>query len=124
MGDDRAATVGDLRSLERKVDDLRDVMNRFLVLEEKQAGHAHRLGAAESSLAQANSGLAEAKHSLALQGQRIGLLETSIAAAVPKIDSTTVKLDKWINRGMGVWGATMALWALSNSPTVLSFLSR
>lgn len=58
------------------------------------------------------------------QGERLGQLEQRMAAD----EAITVKLDKnvtsWINRGIGVWIAAVAVWTVTNSSLFLSFFVR
>jgi uncharacterized coiled-coil protein SlyX len=74
----------DLRRLEEKVDKLTDAVMRLVLVEERQANQGQRIGAVE---------------------QRVAVTETSIT----KVDS---KVDKWVNRGIGVWALAAVLFAL------------
>lgn len=65
----------DLQRLERKVDRLADAVEKLVLIEERQT----------------------------TQGARIGAVEQSIAALDKAQQLTDRKLDKWINRGIGVW---------------------
>lgn len=46
-----------------------------------------------------------------------GVKEASAAAksAKEKAEAADQKITVWINRGMGLWGGAMALWAILNS---------
>jgi uncharacterized protein with PhoU and TrkA domain len=74
----------DLRRLEEKVDKLTDAVMRLVLVEERQAN----------------------------QGQRIGAVEQSVAVATASISKVDSKVDKWVNRGIGVWALAAVLFAL------------
>jgi uncharacterized coiled-coil protein SlyX len=74
----------DLRRIEEKVDKLTEAVMRLVLVEERQANQGQRIGAVE---------------------QRVAVTETSIG----KIDG---KVDKWVNRGIGVWALAAVLFAL------------
>lgn len=77
-------TSDDLYRLERKVDKLGDAMNKFLLIEERQTNQNNRIGAIET---------------------RVGIAET-------RISGSEKALDKWINRGIGMWALAVTLWSL------------
>jgi hypothetical protein len=74
----------DLRRIEEKVDKLTDAVMRLVLVEERQANQGQRIGTVE---------------------QRVAVVETSVG----KIEG---KVDKWINRGIGVWALAAVLFAL------------
>jgi uncharacterized coiled-coil protein SlyX len=82
--DSTSISPADLRRIEEKVDKLTDAVMRLVLVEERQANQGQRIGAVE---------------------QRVASTETSIG----KVDS---KVDKWINRGIGVWALAAVLFAL------------
>lgn len=75
----------DFRRLESKVDKLTDAIQRLILIEERQT----------------------------TQGERIGRCETSIAVAENTLVRMDKKVDQWINRGVGVWAAALALFTLA-----------
>lgn len=79
----------DFSRLEKKVDKITDALNTLIRVEE-------RLGD---------------------QGRRIGDAETAVGKLEVKIDLVDKKVDKWINRGIGIWALVVTLW------TVFEFLS-
>jgi low affinity Fe/Cu permease len=64
-----------MKRLEEKVDRLTEAINKLVLIEERQSNHSERLGK----------------------------VENSIAAHSASIHLVDAKLDKWINRGIGVW---------------------
>ncbi len=79
-----ALTDEDFRRLESKVDKLTDAVTRLILIEERQSS----------------------------QGERIGKCEVELAAHSVSINKTDRKVDQWINRGVGVWGAAIVLFTL------------
>lgn len=74
----------DFRRLETKVDKLTDAVMRLVLLEERQTNQGERIGAVE---------------------QRISAVEASLS----KIDH---KVERWVNRGIGVWAVAVAVFAV------------
>lgn len=74
----------DFLRLEAKVDKLTDAVMRLVLIEERQT----------------------------TQGERIGACETKIAVNEAAINKTERKVDQWINRGVGVWLAVAAVFAI------------
>ena len=70
--------------MESKIDKLTEAVTRLVLIEERQTR----------------------------QGERIGALEQRAAVIEDKALVTKEKLDKWINRGVGVWGVVLALFAI------------
>ena len=77
-------TDDDFKRLEAKVDKLTDAVTRLVLVEERISNQGERIGKVE---------------------QRITANETSHT----KIDR---KVEMWINRGIGVWGLAVTLFAL------------
>lgn len=77
-------TDDDFKRLESKVDKLTEAVTRLVLVEERLSNQNERIGRVE---------------------QRISVTETSHA----KLDS---KVERWINRGIGVWGLAVTLFAL------------
>ncbi len=68
-------TSDDFNRLENKVDKMADAINRLVIIEERQS----------------------------TQGQRIGAVESKMAAVEMAVITNDRKVDQWINRGIGVW---------------------
>ena len=77
-------TDDDFRRLETKVDKLTDAVQKLILVEER----------------------------LANQGERIGRVEAAVAVVESHSYRTERKLDQWINRGIGVWGLAVTVFAL------------
>lgn len=77
-------TDDDFRRLESKVDKLAETLTKLVLVEERQINQGERIGRVE---------------------QRVTAVETSVA----KTDKT---LQMWINRGIGVWGLAITVFAL------------
>ena len=77
-------TDDDFRRLESKVDKLTDAVSKLVLVEERLANQGERIGRVE---------------------QRVSVVETSHS----KLDR---KVEMWINRGTGVWGLAVTLFAL------------
>ena len=77
-------TDDDFRRLESKVDKLTDAVSKLVLVEERLANQGERIGRVE---------------------QRVSVVETSHQ----KLDR---KVEMWINRGIGVWGLAVTLFAL------------
>lgn len=77
-------TDDDFKRLEAKVDKLTDAVGKLILFEERQANQGERIGAVEA---------------------RCGIHDASIN----KIDK---KVDQWVNRGIGVWGLAVTIFAL------------
>ena len=67
--------------LEAKVDKLTDAVMRLVVIEERQTAQAERIGAVEAKV-------------------------TATEAAIVTVDR---RVDQWVNRGIGVWLAAVAV---------------
>ena len=74
----------DFKRLESKVDRLTDAIQRLILIEERQT----------------------------TQGERIGKCETAIAVNENTVSRVDKKVDQWINRGIGVWGAALLVFTL------------
>ena len=70
--------------LEGKVDKLVEAVNRLVLVEERQSN----------------------------QGVRIGTLEQRVAACESANESTDRKVDKWVNRGVGVWSLAVIAFSI------------
>lgn len=77
-------TDDDFRRLEAKVDKLTDAVSKLILVEERQAN----------------------------QGERIGKVEQRISAVEATTNKIDKKLEMWVNRGIGVWGLAVTLFAL------------
>ena len=77
-------TDDDFKRLENKVDRLGEAIQKLILVEERQATQGTRIGVVE---------------------QRVASLET----AHWKLDR---KVEMWVNRGIGVWGLAVSLFAL------------
>ena len=77
-----------LTRIEGQLSALTDAVTRLVVIEERQGAQAKRLDKIEGRQDTQDTAIAKNKDELA----------------------------KWINRGIGLWGAVMAVWALLNSP--------
>lgn len=77
-------TDDDFKRLESKVDKLTEAVTRLVLVEERLSNQGERIGRVE---------------------QRIAVTET----AHSKLDR---KVEMWINRGIGVWGLAVTLFAL------------
>jgi len=77
-------TPADLRRIEEKVDRLTDAVQRLILIEERQT----------------------------TQGERIGKCEAAIAVNESSVQKIDLKVERWINRGIGAWGVAAALFAL------------
>ena len=77
-------TDDDFRRLESKVDKLTDAVGKLILIEERQANQAVRIGAVEAQL--------------------------SVQEAM--LQRTDRKIDQWINRGMGVWAAAAVVFSV------------
>jgi hypothetical protein len=70
--------------LEAKVDKLTDAVMRLVVIEERQTA----------------------------QAERIGAVETKVTANEVAIVTVDRRVDQWVNRGIGVWLAAVAVLGL------------
>lgn len=77
-------TDDDFRRLEGKVDKLADAVTKLVLVEERMAN----------------------------QGERIGKMEQRISVIETQADKTDRKVEMWINRGIGVWGLAVTVFAL------------
>lgn len=74
----------DLRRLELKVDKLTDAVQRLILIEERQT----------------------------TQGERIGKCESAIAVNETSIQKVDTKVERWVNRGIGVWAVAVVMFTL------------
>lgn len=74
----------DLRRLEDKVDKLAEAIQRLIVIEERQS----------------------------TQGERIGKAEAALAVHDTRIQHIDRKMEMWVNRGIGVWGLAVTVFAI------------
>jgi molybdopterin converting factor small subunit len=74
----------DFARLEDKVNSIADALNKLILVEERQL----------------------------TQGERIGKLEAELAATKEKLTLTKENLDRWVNRGIGVWVAVGTIAAM------------
>ena len=77
-------TDDDFKRLENKVDKLTDAVGKLILFEERQA----------------------------TQGERIGSMEAKISVHDAALNRVDRKVDQWVNRGFGVWGAAAVVFAL------------
>ena len=93
---DESISKDDFRRLEARVEEIIRDLKTIILLEERQKS----------------------------QGERLGQLEQRMSAD----EAITVKVEKnlssWVNRGIGVWLAAVAVWTLTNSPVFLSLFSK
>lgn len=89
------AADSDFTRLEEKVDKLTDAVTQLVLLEERQIQLGRRLESAENSIV--------------LHAEAIRALGERMQTEVYALHS---KVDKWVNRGMGVWAAAVTVWAL------------
>ncbi len=79
-----AVSRDDFTRLEGKVDKLADAIQRLILIEERQTAQGERIGKCESALAVNES-------------------------TIYRVDS---KVERWVNRGIGVWAVAVVLFAL------------
>ena len=77
-------TDDDFRRLESKVDKLAETLTKLVLVEERQIN----------------------------QGERIGRVEQRVTAVETSVSKTDKTLQMWINRGIGVWGLAITVFAL------------
>jgi hypothetical protein len=77
-------TDDDFKRLEAKVDKLGEAIQKLILVEERQAN----------------------------QGQRIGIVEQRMAGIEMSHAKLDRKVEMWVNRGIGVWGLAVTLFAL------------
>lgn len=77
-------TDDDFKRLEGKVDKLSDAVTKLVLVEER----------------------------LSNQGERIGRVEQRVSATETVTQKLDRKVEMWINRGIGVWGLAVTLFAL------------
>lgn len=77
-------TDEDFRRLESKVDKLADAVTKLVLVEER----------------------------IANQGERIGRVEQRVTAVETASSKTDKTLQMWVNRGIGVWGLAVTVFAL------------
>jgi hypothetical protein len=78
------ATQLGLARLERKVDKIATILNKFVIFEERQAN----------------------------QREELDGIHDSVRALVTRVESLERKVDKWINFGVGGWTVIIILWAI------------
>ena len=74
----------DFSRLEKKVDQVANALNKLVVVEERQSN----------------------------QNLRITELEKAVAVVETKQEITDQKVEKWIQRGVGIWATAATLWIL------------
>lgn len=84
-------TDDDFKRLEQKVDKLTDAVSKLVLVEER----------------------------LANQGERIGRVEQRVTSNETAHNKLDRKVEMWINRGIGVWGLAVTLFALVQYGTKL-----
>ncbi len=84
-------TDDDFKRLEAKVDKLTDAVSKLILVEER----------------------------LSNQGERIGRVEQRMAANEAHVQKLDRRLEMWVNRGIGVWGLAVTLFALLQYGTKL-----
>lgn len=89
---DDPVSKSDFQRLERKVDQLHDDYRAIILTQERQAE----------------------------QGKRIGELEQRMKSDEDVTKKVSEELKSWINRGIGVWIAAIAVWTITNSAAFLS----
>lgn len=77
-------TDDDFKRLEGKVDKLADAVTKLVLVEER----------------------------LSNQGERIGRVEQRVAIAETAHNKLDRKVEMWVNRGIGVWGLAVTLFAI------------
>ena len=93
--------------LEGKVDDLTEAVLRLVVVEERQTAQGARIGGLEQVVAALNS-----------------KMEQSSVSQTSAINALDMKVERWINRGIGVWGVVAVLFAVTNSQVFSAFALR
>ncbi len=78
---DHDVSAATLLRFERKLDQLNDAVSKLILLEERQITQAARLAVVESRIEHADS----------------------------RISVTDAKVDKWVNRGWGIWAVVTIL---------------
>jgi glucose-6-phosphate isomerase len=73
-----------LARLERKVDKIAAILNKFILVEERQS----------------------------IQREEIDELAKDIKALVARVEANERKIDKWINLGVGGWTVIIVLWSI------------
>ena len=84
-------TDDDFKRLESKVDKLTEAVTRLVLVEER----------------------------LSNQGERIGRVEQRVADNETQTQKLDRRLEMWVNRGIGVWGLAVTLFALLQYGTKL-----
>lgn len=77
-------TDDDFKRLENKVDKLTDAVGKLILFEERQAN----------------------------QGERIGNVEAKISVHDATLQRVDKKVDQWVNRGFGMWGAAVLAFSV------------
>lgn len=86
-----AVSHEDFKRLEGKVDKLADAIQRLILIEERQTTQGERIGKCEATLQVHDAGL-------------------------QRIDS---KVERWVNRGIGVWAVAVVVFAMFEMGTKL-----
>lgn len=79
-----AVSNEDFKRLEGKVDKLADAIQRLILIEERQT----------------------------TQGERIGKCESAIAVNEVTIQKVDTKVERWVNRGIGVWAVAVVMFTI------------
>lgn len=77
-----------------------------------------RIEAQLAELTQAVTTLVRVEERQAQQQRRLDVLEANDAQQAKATSELKAELSAWVNRGIGLWGAVMALWAFLNSPAI------
>jgi len=91
---DITVSRADFKRLEDKVDELHKDYKLLIIISERQSE----------------------------QGRRIGDLEQRMKADEAVTSEQGKTLSSWVNRGIGVWLAAVAIWTLTNSPTFIKLI--
>lgn len=54
--------------------------------------------------------------------EKVDSVEEKASKAQASATEARAKLDTWVNRGIGLWGGAMALWAIANSKIFLQLI--
>lgn len=92
-----------LGRIEDKLDDLSSAMTQLVRMEERQIQQREDMKRLESE---------------------VDAVDKKAAAAKTLADEAKAKIDTWVNRGIGLWGGAMALWAIANSKVFLALIGQ
>jgi hypothetical protein len=95
QGNQEMISPQDFYRLEKKVDRLTSSLDKLLLFEERQKNQGERVGDIETDV----GGLKT----------KIEGIEKSLQEKIETIDK---KVDRWINRGIGVWALAVALFTI------------